>query len=84
MLGPAEISRQDSDASCSSSIADNQIFTNFTGKLLSHEDMEFERNKKFYFNAALRKCNPKAFAMAENVEDVRAAMKYCQEHEVSW
>ena len=79
----AELSRQDSNTSGSSSISDNPIYTKLTGKLISHEDMEFERNKQFFFNAALRKFNPKAFAIVETVDDVKYALKYCQDHGVS-
>lgn len=83
LVVPGELSRQNSDASGASSIGDNPIYTKLSGKLISHEDMEFERNKQFFFNAALRKCNPKAFAIVETVDDVQAAIKYCQDHNVS-
>ena len=78
-----EYRRQDSDASGCSSIADSPIYTKLTGKLISHEDMEFERNKKIYFNAALHRCIPRAFAIVETVNDIKSALKYCQDHNVS-
>eukprot|EP00795_Rhopilema_esculentum_P010196 gene10196-18873_t len=72
--------RQDSDTSGSSSIVDSPIYTKFTGKLLSPHDMEFQRCKLIFFNAALHSCNARAFAIVETVDDVKYALKYCQEH----
>ena len=75
--------RQDSDTSGSSSIVDSPIYTRFTGKLLSPHDMEFQRCKLIFFNAALHSYNARAFAIVETVDDVKYALKYCQEHGVS-
>ena len=83
VLAPPEVRRQDSDASGCSSIADSPIYTKLTGKLISHEDMEFEKTKQLFFNAALRKCNPKAFAIVETTDDIRSTLKYCQDNNVS-
>ena len=83
VLAPIEIRRQDSDTSGCSSIADSPIYAKLTGKLISHEDMEFEKTKKLFFNAALRRCNPKAFAVVETIDDIKSAIKYCQDSNVS-
>ena len=82
-FSPNEIARQDSETSGGSSIADSTFYNNLTGKLISHGDMEFERSKKLVFNAALRKYNPKAFAVVETVNDIKSAIKYCRDNNVS-
>eukprot|EP00112_Aurelia_sp_Birch-Aquarium-sp1_P017902 Seg42.6_Seg42.7 transcript_id=Seg42.6_Seg42.7/GoldUCD/mRNA.D3Y31 product="FAD-linked oxidoreductase" protein_id=Seg42.6_Seg42.7/GoldUCD/D3Y31 len=79
-LNTFPIVRQDSNTSAGSSVGDSPIYSGLTGKLISHEDMEFQRNKEFYFNAMLRQFNPKAFAIVETANDVKLAIKYCQEH----
>lgn len=81
-LNTFPIVRQDSNTSAGSSVGDSPIYSGLTGKLISHEDMEFQRNKEFYFNAMLRQFNPKAFAIVETANDVKLAIKYCQEHGV--
>ena len=81
-LNTSPIGRQDSTTSAGSSIGDSPIYSGLTGKLISHEDMEFQRNKEFYFNAMLHHFNPKAFAIVETANDVKMAIKYCQEHSV--
>ncbi len=83
MLNPKLIEREDSENSACSSIWDSaELNCMPTGKVISIVDMEFERRKKFFFNAALHHFNPKAFAEAETAEDVRYAVKFCQEKNV--
>eukprot|EP00794_Sanderia_malayensis_P015810 gene15810-17405_t len=81
MLGSIGFDREDSSGSASSSLYDSTDLTNCmpNGKVITLGDMEYERRKKFFFNAALHDLKPKAFAEVETVEDVRCALKYCLE-----
>ena len=54
-----------------------------SGRLITNRDIEFHKRKQFFFNAVLHSFNPRAFAEVENVEDVKSAVKYCQEKNVS-
>ncbi len=51
--------------------------------MISRGNPEYEKKKRFYYNAILQHYNPRAFVEVDTAEDVQAAVKFCKENNVS-